>query len=65
MDLNPMLKIQIQLGNDDCQNVDDAWQIIERTARRINDGDWPPCASSGSLYDINGNYVGEYDEVNG
>lgn len=55
-----MFRLEITLGNDAAQSRDEVAGMLERVARRLNDG-W----SNGEILDENGNLVGSwsYQEV--
>ena len=67
----PVLTVEINIGNDACESYDDALNVLEYTARRINDGRQPAIVNDGpagyvawSVRDDNGNTIGHiaYDE---
>ena len=59
----PALTVTIHLGNDACQDADDALQVLERTVRDINTGRdravyHDPNRMTWAVRDENGNRVG-------
>ena len=68
---SPVLTVEIAIGNEACETYDDALNLLEYTARRINDGRQPAIVNDGpagyvawSVRDDNGNTIGHiaYDE---